>query len=624
MYESFGAYVPASPGPNGKTTVEFRVFFPSASAYVAAGQPRIKQISVHGSFQSPPWDKTTAIVLKAGSYPPPPSPGPAVGTLFSASVALPDGYYEYKYLVEFDDGQKRTLSDPCARYGGAQDDNSAFVIGGLWPAVKKMARRLPLRDLVIYELMIDDFAAGLVTAGEAPLEAVKRKVAYIKTELGANAIAFLPWTAWPGGGFSWGYNPAFFFSVESRYMKSPGRALDKLALLRELINECHEQGVQVIMDGVFNHAQSSEDSGFPYACLYENSFESPFIGTFSGGGFFTNLDFNNECTHDFIFDVCRYWIEEFGIDGIRFDYTLGFWHGDDRGHGLNRLIFDLKQYLRNQKETDFLLILEHLTDNRYEAVNAVNQVGSSACWFDPPMHVAWRYLDRHRKTDGRGEIVDLEVLRTLDAGRDFDPGRGAIAYIENHDHSRICSHAGGRAFWWRTQPYAIALFTGTGTPMIYNGQELAEDQWMPESGNGRVMARPIDWTHRTDAIGTQVFDLYQKLIAIRLAHPALRGPNIAPAGQEDWARDLDPKGFGVSRNLNVVVFHRWGPNPKKPGEVRYVVVLNFGADTRRVHLELPRVGTWTDLLSGWTLTIGGDQFYDLDVGGNWGHVFYWE
>ncbi|MGD9503577.1 MAG: alpha-amylase family glycosyl hydrolase [Syntrophobacteraceae bacterium] len=619
MYEQFGAYVPLTPNPNGKTTVEFRIYFPGPSEYWAAGGPRIDTVKVAGTFQQREWELASAPVLRPATV----STGdPAArGVLHrSTKVDLPPGYYEYKFWVQFANGDERWVSDPCALYGGASDDNAAFVVGGNWPPLKKLDRRLPIEDLILYELMIDDFAAEIVAAdpSRAPLEAVRDKLAYLE-DLGVNAISFMPWTAWPGGAFSWGYNPAFYFSVEHRYMRSTARPLDKLALLRELINACHERGMHVIMDGVFNHAEGGKEAGFPYIGLYEQEFESPFVGTFAGGGFFKNLDFNNECTHHFVFDACRYWIEEFGIDGIRFDYTLGFWHWDDRGHGLNRLLFDIRHHLRDLGEENFALILEHMSDNRYDAINVTNQVGATGCWFDPFMNVSHRMLDRAKR--GEGEIVDMEILRVLDGAREFDQGRRPVAYIENHDHTRVAHVAGGRVEWARTQPYAIALFTSPGTPMIYNGQEFGEDHDVPDSGPDRVSSRPLRWRRLSDGIGEGLHGLYRKLTSIRKAHPILRGPNVFPTWQPDWARDFNQEGYGVSRNLDAVVYRRWGDAPGG-GRDDYVVVLNFSSGGRRVRFLLPSSGLWEDLLSGWTFQAPGDMWWEMEVGSNWGHIFH--
>jgi len=58
--------------------------------------------------------------------------------------------------------------------------------------------------------------------------------------LNINSIEFMPWIAWPDDAtFSWGYDPAYFFSVESAYVTDPGNPLNRLSKLADLITECH-------------------------------------------------------------------------------------------------------------------------------------------------------------------------------------------------------------------------------------------------------------------------------------------------------------------------------------------------------------------------------------------------
>jgi hypothetical protein len=86
---------------------------------------------------------------------------------------LPYDFYQYKYYVTFNDNSTRWVSDPCARYGSEHNMDAAFVIGGSQPDDSKISPikcgRKPLRDLVIYELMIDDFTSEFRGA-RAPLE----------------------------------------------------------------------------------------------------------------------------------------------------------------------------------------------------------------------------------------------------------------------------------------------------------------------------------------------------------------------------------------------------------------------------------------------------------------------
>ncbi|MBN2525272.1 MAG: 1,4-alpha-glucan branching enzyme [Deltaproteobacteria bacterium] len=632
MYEQFGACVSQDKNANGLTSVTFKVFFPNESQFVSAAGPRIVKMEVLGDFQSNHWDKDSALPMVAEPHE---VEGSIAGTLFHATVELPDGFYEYEYSIEFENRTKTQLGDPISRYGSPKNDHSAFVVGGRpRPPLVKLQKRLPLSELIIYELMIDDFTAELeeLDSGQSPIEAVGAKLTYLKEELGVNAIAFMPWTAWPANEFSWGYNPSYYFSVESRYTNSTSQgALEKLSLLRELINKCHDKGLHVIMDGVFNHTQGNQKSGFPYIGMYEQEFESPFIGTFSGGGFFKDLDFNNECTHQFVFDVCRYWIKEFGIDGIRFDYTTGFYHWDDRGHGLHRLLFDIKHYLRNENEENFALILEHLSDNRFDAINVANQVGASACWFDPMLFLARDGLKRYREKkndplkDENKTIVATEWARILNSSKDFGKGRGPINYIENHDHSRIAHEAGERDCWRRTQPYAIALFTISGTPMIYNGQEFAiddSDNVMPETGTKRVQSRPVKWEKSNDHTGQEMFKLYRKLIQIRKDHPAFRSSNIIPDTQEEKYKEPNPEGYGISCSKNMAIYQRFENGPDGKPLTNYVVVLNFDTEIQKTTIKFPCSGKWEDLLNDFPFHVddNDDRRHEIEVDKCWGRV----
>jgi pullulanase len=238
MYEQFGTRVTGN-------DVAFRVFFPDnsvdASQYDRGSTPHIRNIRVLGTFQpaigEAEWDVNGGVPLTLAPH--------THGMLYSASIPnLPDGFYEYKYFVEFENQTTRWCGDPCSRYDGSELQNAVFVIGGQRMDVTPIATRKPLKDLVIYELMLDDFTAQY-RGTRAPLDAVHDKIPYLR-DLGVNAIEFMPWTAWPTDDFSWGYDPVTFFSVEHRFYNDPAEPLVKLFRLQRLISELHEAGVHVI------------------------------------------------------------------------------------------------------------------------------------------------------------------------------------------------------------------------------------------------------------------------------------------------------------------------------------------------------------------------------------------
>ena len=204
MQERLGSWQVGDDRDSGRAS--FRVFFPDEERGLAHN---IDTIRVCGDFQhylgGGDWDPASAPQLVREPHP--------EGETWSCTTdqSLPAGFYEYKYLVSFRDPAEpvRWVSDPFARYGGSRNLNAALVIGGSRPAdnlVRPLAGgRRPLRDLVVYELMIDDCTAG-ERGVRAPLDAVRDRLDYL-VDLGVSAILFLPWTAWTDERFSWGYIP---------------------------------------------------------------------------------------------------------------------------------------------------------------------------------------------------------------------------------------------------------------------------------------------------------------------------------------------------------------------------------------------------------------------------------
>jgi pullulanase len=608
MYENFGAAV------NG-SSVQFRVFVPDASVdpgqYVRGGVPRIRTLRVAGDFQSATggvdWDPASAPRMEREPH--------ANGWCFVQTIPkLPDGFYQYKYFVEFENTPPRWVGDPCSKYGGSENENSGFVIGGNAAQVRPIKRRLPLKDLVLYELMIDDFTAQY-RGDRAPFDAVRDKLDHLQ-RLGVNAVAFLPWTAWPGSGFSWGYDPFAFFAVEHRYYNDPGEPLDKLFRLQRLINELHDRDLHVIMDGVFNHVQAGTDPnrGFGYHWLYENPDESPYTGSFEHGGFFEDFDFNNRCTAQFVTDVCKYWLREFKLDGIRFDYVKGFFRPAQTPVGVNRVIGDLRAFTAAEGLDNVAFILEFLTDNRYEAVGHTNAIGADGCWYDPLMYECFGA--------GRFGHLSTSLVRALNAGKDFVGGRRPVTYVENHDHSTLTEQCGGRRSWWRTQPLAVALFTVCGAPMIHNGQEFGNQYWFPEDGEGRVMPRPVRWEDASDGPGQRLTALYRKLISLRKDHPALRSANFYPEPYDAQRRSFNEHGYGVDESRDVAIFHRWGDDGHG-GLERFIIVLNCSAFDQQVDIPFSVDGRWRDLLNDGDADVTGFWLRAQTIGSHWGRV-YWK
>jgi len=542
---------------------------------------------------------------------------------FKIDKDLPDGFYQYKYVVKFRDfGQGTICSDPCAKLSGEGEfENSAFVIGGNTTVVEPLSNRLPFKDLIIYEMMVDDFTAQF-RGNRAPIEAVLDKIDYLQ-DLGINAIEFMPITAFPGGLFNWGYEPNWFFAVENRYVKNELSPLDRIFKLKSLINELHSRNIHVIFDGVFNHvaAQTSANRGFPYHWLYQNTEDSPFTGKFDEEfPPLMELDFHNKCTQDFILDICKYWLDVFQFDGIRFDFTRGFYQPDNPV-GITKLITDLKNYLSSTGRGDIPLMIEHLTDNRFDAINDTNKICATSCWFDEFLHKNFQYM-------GNGGNIDEDPgknLRILNAHQDYGVGKGPVIYIDNHDHSTIVNAAGGRNRWFKTQPAAIALLTSPGAVLIRNGQEFGEDYCLPllhedspsHPCGSRVSPRPLRWKeHSTDFIGTRLYDIYKKLIQIRKDHPSLSSPNFFPDNNQNH-----PDGYGAFPDKDVVIYHRYGYALDGRLE-RFMIVVNYSDFDQYTDIPFAVNGQWLDLLNGGSVNVTNFRLHNQRINSNWGRIYY--
>src|SRR5438876_1106517 len=155
MYEQFG-FSRSATGEQSLT-----LFVPDNTVdptqYARGGPCRIVDIRVIGDFQSlvnpdsANWDAATGLVMNKTLH--------ANGYQFAYQFAtpLPEGYYQYQYVVRFENATVRIIGDPCTKYGGDSKDRSAFMVGGAPVEPLGLDSRLPSEDLIAYELMIDDF-----------------------------------------------------------------------------------------------------------------------------------------------------------------------------------------------------------------------------------------------------------------------------------------------------------------------------------------------------------------------------------------------------------------------------------------------------------------------------------
>lgn len=201
------------------------------------------------------------------------------------------------------------------------------------------ALEIPLEDLVVYEMHVRGFTRHPSSGVKHPgtFAAIRSKIPYLK-ELGINCVELMPIFEFdefensrlnPDNGELlinyWGYSSVGFFAPKAGYA-STGRMGDATMVADELkntIRELHSNGIEVILDVVFNHTAEGNEfgpsisyKGTDNATYYMLTPEG-FYFNFSGTG--NTLNCNNPIVRDMVINSLRYWASEYHIDGFRFD-----------------------------------------------------------------------------------------------------------------------------------------------------------------------------------------------------------------------------------------------------------------------------------------------------------------
>jgi len=222
------------------------------------------------------------------------------------------------------------------------------------------------------------------------------------------------------------------------------------------VNACHAKGIAVILDAVYAHAHPE----FPYNLVYEATGEpNPMMGYFQGE-FFSRpgMDYGKSFTRDYVLAVNRHWLDEYHLDGFRYDYVPGFYDGP-MGAGYARLVYDTyglsqgtPRFLGPGNRSLIIQCAEHLPDPQ----GILAQTYSNTCWqnglLDRAIEVAWG-----GSFAGFAHQLDPEFIGYPAEYRNPNGDTHPVApfqYLETHDHSRLISRiAPGNVRDLLDQPY---------------------------------------------------------------------------------------------------------------------------------------------------------------------------
>ncbi|TWT53829.1 1,4-alpha-glucan branching enzyme GlgB [Rubripirellula amarantea] len=427
-------------------------------------------------------------------------------------------------------------------------------------------------ELVIYEAHIGTFSRSKEDQPGGFSNFAKR-FGHLR-KLGVNAIQIMPIAEFAGD-VSWGYNPAHIYAVESAY-GGP-------VAFKEFVRQAHAEGFAIILDVVYNHFGPSDLDIWQFDGWNENG---------KGGIYFyndhrsstpwgdTRPDYGRHEVRSYIRDNAAMWLEDFHVDGLRYDMTLYIRSIDGspdneipEGWGLtqwvNRDIHSIKP--------GAITIAEDLQNNSYlTKSDHEGGAGFSTQWdagfVHPIREVLTAANDEHRSM--------AKVRDALYHGYNGDAFQ-RVVYTESHDEvangkSRVPSEVSpwDDGSWYaqkRSTLGAALVMTAPGIPMLFQGQEFLQGGWFQDTDE-------LDWENAKDFRG--IVRLFADLIRLRL-------------NREGVTRGLTGQGlhvYHVNEVDKVIAYRRhFDDDPRND----VIVVANFMAESKETYrIGFPQPGSW--------------------------------
>ena len=434
-------------------------------------------------------------------------------------------------------------------------------------------------ELIIYELLLRDFLE------ENNFQTLFDTLPYLE-KLGINAIQLMPVNEFLGN-ISWGYSPEYHMALD-KYYGTP-------EALKAFINSAHERGIAVLLDVVYNHATG----GHPFAALYwdrainRTAPDNPWFNVFDKHPFGVFHDFNHqyEGTREYVKRTLQYWLEEFHIDGFRFDLSKGFTQRtttDDsqfRKFDPDRINF-LKEYADHiwSVNPDAYVTLEHFAENAEEKV--LSDYGMML-WANQ-VHSKYSEATMGFTENGKSDLSD--IAHTTRGWSD----KHLIGYMESHDEERLMykNKTFGNSIGdystrdpitrlERLQLAAAFFYTIPGPKLMWQFGELGYDFSINQCLGGginsscRTEPKPIRWDFLSDPKRKETLDVFRAIIQLRTKYPTFN--------TEDFQLEVRDELKRIHLN-----------HP----EMNATIIGNFGMVSFEINPNFQHTGSWYDYLTG--------------------------
>lgn len=482
-----------------------------------------------------------------------------------------DGEY-YNYVVNVD-GKEREVVDPYTKAvsvngkrGMVIDLNKTNPYG--WKNHKRPILETSL-DAIIYEIHVRDFTidnnSGIDNGLKGKFEGlcqdhsviketgIKTGLSHLK-ELGVNVIQIMPSFDYKTvderifneNEYNWGYDPLNYNVPEGSYSTNPYLGEVRIKEFKKLIMKLHESGFKVVMDVVYNHTADTENSNFNYI-VPKYYYRQNRDGSFSNGsGCGNEIASERIMVRKFIVDSLKYWVNEYKVDGFRFD-LMGL-HDIDTvkviREELNKIDKDILMYGEGWKASDSPLYDERLTLKKNIRKFGDLQIGA--------------FSDDIRDAI-KGNVFEKEKGGFINGGIDFEESLkfGIVASIKHKDikYDRVIYSKD----YWANEPYqtityisahdnytlwdklslvkplsteneridmnkmaSAIVLTSQGIPFIHSGDEILRTKaetngyLIENSYKSSDVVNKFYWNRKEKYI--DIFEYYKKLIELRKNH----------------------------------------------------------------------------------------------------------
>ena len=433
--------------------------------------------------------------------------------------------------------------------------------------------------LVVYELLVRDFLEDRTYAY------LTDSLDYLET-LGVTAIQLMPINEFEGND-SWGYNPSFYFA--------PDKAYGSAEALKTFVNEAHNRGIAVIMDIALNHSFGQN----PMVRMYfdasagqygQPTASNPWFNPTPKHDFNVGYDFNHESlqTKNFTKRVLTHWMQNYHIDGYRFDLSKGFTQNNTLGNigawgaydqSRINILTDYYNHMQTAEPGSYA-ILEHFSDNSEETVLSNNGL------------MLWGNLNGQYMEASMGYSSNLSWGSYQNRGWN---NAHLVTYAESHDEERMMykdlqygASSGSynitnlNTALKRQELAHCLLIPIPGPKMIWQFGELGYDYSIGTCSDGvtvdlancKTSAKPVRWDYWDNQNRKHLYKVTAALNNLKKNEPVFSTTNF----------NIDLGGFGKRIHLN--------------GTNNAVVVGNFQTTSLNMTPGFQHTGTWYDYFTG--------------------------